>query len=297
MKKTLLVLFLLSARAFGQGACGGGTYNGSVMAGEVLNLNFNCAVAGAPTTLGTMPAVKWYKDGGTTEATTGLTVTYDFDMVTGLNNVAVDTTSLAAGNYTLVVTAGAVGAVSPIGNVVGSFSVGMPREANIRSVNANTANTGSTAGKLDLVQLTVTPAVDTAAITLTPSGTGKAISALGQIYVAPTNTDDDALKLVPNGTGLPLVGASTFPKGKAVAKFPVWALSPGGAPVSGVTPACTIAKDGGAASAVIATASASDAKGESWIALTATETDAKTFNIVCTAVGAATFRSSTVTQR
>ncbi len=40
------------------------------------------------------------------------------------------------------------------------------------------------------------------AITLNPDGTGKAINALGQVLIAPMNTNDDALVLTPSGTGL-----------------------------------------------------------------------------------------------
>lgn len=39
------------------------------------------------------------------------------------------------------------------------------------------------------------------AIGLFPAGTGKAVNALGQVLVAPTNTDDSALVLTPNGDG------------------------------------------------------------------------------------------------
>lgn len=38
-------------------------------------------------------------------------------------------------------------------------------------------------------------------IEITPTGTGKAITALGQVLIAPTNTDDSALVLTPEGAG------------------------------------------------------------------------------------------------
>ncbi len=63
--------------------------------------------------------------------------------------------------------------------------------SDVRAVNGG--STGATAGILALTGLTVTPAVDTDAVIITPSGTGKAINALGQVNIAPTNANDVAL--------------------------------------------------------------------------------------------------------
>lgn len=72
--------------------------------------------------------VKVYKSNATaTESTSGVTLTTDFDSVTGLNNVKVDLSSdafYAAGNdYAVVITAGTVNAVSVVGTVVALFSI------------------------------------------------------------------------------------------------------------------------------------------------------------------------------
>lgn len=81
---------------------------------------------GVPTTLAGTPACSVYKDNNTTQTTTGVTLTVDFDGVTGLNNVNVDTANAfyaAGSNFDVVITTGTVGGVSVVGEVVYSFSV------------------------------------------------------------------------------------------------------------------------------------------------------------------------------
>ena len=83
---------------------------------------------GAPTTLSGTPAISVYKSNSTTESTTGVTLTADFDSRTGLNHVRVDTsadpTFYATGtDFQIVITAGTVGGVSVVGEVVGSFTI------------------------------------------------------------------------------------------------------------------------------------------------------------------------------
>lgn len=86
------------------------------------------ASTGAPTPLAGTPALSVYKDNSTTQSTTGVTLTVDFDGVTGLNHWTVDTsadgTFYAAGsNFQVVITTGTVGGTSAVGYVVGSFSL------------------------------------------------------------------------------------------------------------------------------------------------------------------------------
>jgi len=83
---------------------------------------------GAPFTLAGTPALSVYKDSSTTQTTTGVTLTADFDSVTGLNHVAVDTsadgTFYAAGSFfDVVITTGTVDSVSAVGTVVGRFTL------------------------------------------------------------------------------------------------------------------------------------------------------------------------------
>jgi len=83
---------------------------------------------GAAFALGGTPALSVYKDNSTTQSTTGVTLTADFDTVTGLNHFAIDTsadgTFYAAGSFfDIVITTGTVDSVSVVGAVVGSFTL------------------------------------------------------------------------------------------------------------------------------------------------------------------------------
>ena len=83
--------------------------------------------SGVPFTLAGTPSIAAYSDNSTTQITAGLTLTVDFDAVTGLNNVRVVATSgngYAAGStYSLVLTAGTVDGISVVGEVIGSFTL------------------------------------------------------------------------------------------------------------------------------------------------------------------------------
>lgn len=83
---------------------------------------------GAPYTLAGTPALSVYKDNSTTQSTTGVTLTADFDSVTGFNHYAIDTstdgTFYSAGSFfDVVVTTGTVDSISAVGTVVGSFTI------------------------------------------------------------------------------------------------------------------------------------------------------------------------------
>ena len=82
---------------------------------------------GAPTILDGSPVISAYVGNSTTQITAGITLTVDFDGVTGLNNVRVVATGAngyaTASNYQLVITTGTVGGTSVVGYVVGQFSI------------------------------------------------------------------------------------------------------------------------------------------------------------------------------
>jgi len=83
---------------------------------------------GAPYTLAGTPALSVYKDNSTTQSTAGVTLTADFDSVTGLNHFAIDTsadgTFYSAGSFfDIVITTGTVDSVSAVGTVVGRFTI------------------------------------------------------------------------------------------------------------------------------------------------------------------------------
>jgi hypothetical protein len=101
-----------------------------ILAGGTFHAHFTTfrPSTGAPHTLAGTPVISVYKDGSTTQSTAGVTLTADFDSVTGLNLIAVDTSAdgtfySAGSSFSLVVTTGTVDSVSAVGMVVGSFSI------------------------------------------------------------------------------------------------------------------------------------------------------------------------------
>ena len=104
------------------------TYIGDIRLGDTFDVKF-CTVTttGAPTQLAGSPVISAYPGNSTTQLTAGITLTVDFDSVTGLNNVRVVATSgngyATATNYALVITTGTVGGTSAVGYVVAQFSI------------------------------------------------------------------------------------------------------------------------------------------------------------------------------
>jgi hypothetical protein len=103
-------------------------YYGDFALGSTLDIKFTTVnTLGAPTALSGSPSIAAYPNNSTTEITSGITLTTNFDSRTGLNNVRVVATG-ANGyatdtNYALVITAGTVDGVSVVGYVVGAFSI------------------------------------------------------------------------------------------------------------------------------------------------------------------------------
>jgi len=103
-------------------------YNGDIALGDTIDIKFTMVnSSGVPATLGGTPVISAYVGNSTTQITAGITLTTDFDGVTGLNNVRVVASSgngFAAGSdIQLVITTGTVGSDSVVGYVVGSFSI------------------------------------------------------------------------------------------------------------------------------------------------------------------------------
>lgn len=80
----------------------------------------------APITLGS-GAVAVYKQGSTTESTAGVTLVADYDSVTGLHQVTIDTSADAfyetGKDYTVVLSAGTADSVSLVGRQLRQFSI------------------------------------------------------------------------------------------------------------------------------------------------------------------------------
>jgi hypothetical protein len=105
-------------------------YLGDFAAGDTIDFKFTTfrPSTGAAYTLGGTPAISVYKDNSTTQSTAGITLTADFDSVTGLNHVRITTSSdgtfYANGSqFEAVITAGTVDSVSVVGACVGRFTL------------------------------------------------------------------------------------------------------------------------------------------------------------------------------
>jgi len=103
-------------------------YLGDFRRGATFDFKFvTTTSAGVPTVLAGSPVVKCYSGNSTgTETATGVTLSVDFDAVTGLNNVRIVTTDAfytPAENFSVVVTTGTVGGVSVVGYVLAGFSI------------------------------------------------------------------------------------------------------------------------------------------------------------------------------
>ncbi len=177
MKRLLLFLMLLSAPSYAQ-------YFGDVAPSDVVDWKFTTrTTTGAPTQLAGSPVVKCYKSNATnSEVTTGVTLSVDFDSITGLNNLRVDTSAdgsfYAAGtNIACVITTGTVGGTSVVGETVLEFSI-----------NNRSALRPATAGRTLVVD--AAGLADANAVKVGPTGSGTAQTArdLGATLGAWTGT-------------------------------------------------------------------------------------------------------------
>lgn len=103
------------------------TYLGDFAEDATVRRFFNTVdSAGAPVTIGGTAAAQVYKDGGTTQITAGITITEDFDGVTGLHLLAVDMSADAGyttgSDYAAVISVGTADSVSIVGGVLVQWS-------------------------------------------------------------------------------------------------------------------------------------------------------------------------------
>lgn len=164
------------------------SYLGDFALSQILNTKFltTAFATGLPSTLGGTPAVSIYKDDGTTESITGVTLGIDFDSRTGLNNVKVDLSSdltfYAAGHdYQIVLTAGTVAGDSRVGLVIVEFSI-----------NNRTALRPATAGRTLVVD--AAGLADSNAVKVGPTGAGTAQTAK-DLGASSTQTGDSFARL------------------------------------------------------------------------------------------------------
>ncbi len=165
---------------------------------------------GATFTLAGSPAVAIYKDASTTESTSGVTLTPNFDSVVGLNHVAIDTSSdgsfYSAGSFfEAVLTSGTVDSI----NVGGSSVLGF-------TIRKNSSLKPATAGRTLVVDSSGLGDANT--VKLGPSGSG----------TAQTARDIGANVLLSSGTG---TGQLSITSG--VVKSDPWPIALPGAYSSG----------------------------------------------------------------
>lgn len=132
------------------------SYIGDFRLGDTFDTKFTTVnTSGVPTTLAGTPVISAYVGNSVTQITAGITLTVDFDTVTGLHNIRVVATSgngyATASNYQLVITTGTVGGNSVVGYVVREFSI--ENRSTVSDVTAIKAKTDSltftVAGQVD----------------------------------------------------------------------------------------------------------------------------------------------------
>lgn len=212
---------------------------------------------GAAYTLGGTPALSVYKDASTTQSTTGVTLTADFDSVTGLNHFAIDTsadgTFYAAGSFfDIVITTGTVDSVSVVGSVVASFTI--RKDSSLKPTTAartldvsaggeagvDWANVGSPTTALALTGTTIatTQKVDVETIK-TQAVTAAAGVTFPTSIASPTNITAGTITTVTNLTNAPSAGDFTATMktsiGTAVAASAVASVTGAVGSVTGLT--------------------------------------------------------------
>ena len=124
--------------------------------------------SGVPTILTGSPTATAYTNGGVTQSATGVTLTANFDSVTGLNKISIVATSgngFAVGeNIEIVLNAGTVAGNTVVGYAVGSFSIAnrsplrpttIGRTLDVAATGEAGLNFGNTVGAMTGAQLGV----------------------------------------------------------------------------------------------------------------------------------------------
>jgi hypothetical protein len=127
--------------------------------GETIDFKFTTCEpdTGAPATLSGTPVISAYVDNSTTQITAGITLTVDFDGVTGLNNVRVAATSgngyTTGTNVALIITTGTVDSVSAVGYKVAEFSIGRAGTSNVTQISGSAVSTTTAQLGVNVVQV------------------------------------------------------------------------------------------------------------------------------------------------
>ena len=211
-------------------AVGGATYHGDFTAGDQFTVFFNTITADTLSTL--TAATLSIVTSGAVGTTSGATVTANA-LATGCHTAAINTNGLSSDNYTMWLSAGSSGAINMKGYVVGYFSVGKPRGANLKQIDSNATNGNNAVLNLSGLNITTSGT----AVTITASGSnGKGINITGNgsgegvlvtagatgvglkvlgggtsgdaVQFTAQSSNSDALQLSPTGTGVGIQGMS-----------------------------------------------------------------------------------------
>lgn len=134
---------------------------------------------GAPFALAGTPVVSVYKDNNLTQDTAGVTLTTNYDGVTGLNFVSIATTSafyVDGSSYECVITTGTVDSVSVVGSCVGRFT--MRDQACLYPTTHATTLDVSAAGNAGIDWANVTSPTTTVNLSGTTISTGQQITSV-----------------------------------------------------------------------------------------------------------------------
>lgn len=105
------------------------SYLGDVVLGQTIEWTFTTRQfsTGAPFALAGTPSLEAYETGNTTPITAGITLTTNYNSVTGLNHVSIVASGgngfAAQNDISVVIAAGTVDSVSVVGETIGSFSI------------------------------------------------------------------------------------------------------------------------------------------------------------------------------
>lgn len=157
-------------------------YLGDYAAGGIIDFKFTTfrPSSGATFTFAGSPVISVYKDNSATQSTAGVTLTADFDSVTGLNHVRIDTSSDAfyanGSSFECVITTGTVDTVSVVGSCVGRFT--LRNQAYLYSTSPGRTLDVSTGGEAGLDWANVGSPTTTVGLTATTIATSQQITSV-----------------------------------------------------------------------------------------------------------------------
>lgn len=162
-------------------------------------------VTSAPTAL-TSGAVQVYKANNTGQTSTGVTLTADFDGITGQNHVRIDTSDAfyaIANDYNVVVSGGTVGGVAVTGTVLATFSI---ENRNVKADLRKIDGTALSSATLNLKKLNVVNSTGDAVVMQSTGSNGHGLTVQGHgtgagVLASGGDTNGHGAYVIGHGTG------------------------------------------------------------------------------------------------